>query len=69
MSLLFSAALPAETLVRTAYYLEPGLCEKMMDGSYTGATIEYLSLLVSMGSRLNRLNGVSMGSDPIDGKC
>ena len=50
MFLLFSAALPAETLVRTAYYLEPGLCEKMMDGSYTGASIEYLSLLAKQNN-------------------
>ena len=48
MFLLFSAA--PETLVRTAYYLEPGLCEKMMDGSYTGATIEYLSLLTKQNN-------------------
>ena len=42
------ALLPAATRVRTAYYLEPGMCERQEDGSYAGATLDYLAALAKL---------------------
>ena len=45
---LAAGFLPAATRVRTAYYLEPGMCERQADGSYVGSVLDYLAALAQL---------------------
>ena len=38
----------AATRIRVAYYLEPGLCERLPDGTYVGATVDFLVSLAKI---------------------
>ena len=48
LALLAATNAAAATRVRTAYYLEPGLCEQRADGSFAGVVVDYLATLAKL---------------------